>query len=101
MTQKTRASLKDIANETGLSISTVSEALRNSPKVRPGTRKLVEEAAARLHYRPNPLVTALMSQVREAKQPTDSLVLALIDASNRKEQLSVSHWNATVIRQTP
>jgi LacI family transcriptional regulator len=97
MTQKTRASLKDIANETGLSISTVSEALRNSPKVRPGTRKLVEEAAARLNYRPNPLVTALMSQVREAKQPTDSLVLALIDASNRKEQLSVSHWNATVI----
>lgn len=97
MTQKIRASLKDIATETGLSISTVSEALRNSPKVRPGTRKLVEDAAARLHYKPNPLVTALMSQVREAKQPRDSLVLALIDATDHSDPISVSSWNDTVI----
>ncbi len=97
MTKKIRASLKDIATETGLSISTVSEALRNSPKVRPGTRKLVEDAAARLHYKPNPLVTALMSQVREAKQPRDSLVLALIDATDHSEPNSVSSWNGTVI----
>ena len=97
MTSKIRASLKDIANETGLSISTVSEALRHSPKVRPETRKLVEAAAARLHYKPNPLVTALMSQFREAKQPTDSLVLALIDAADRNEPHSVSSWNRTVI----
>jgi DNA-binding LacI/PurR family transcriptional regulator len=97
MPNKIRASLKDIANETGLSISTVSEALRHSPKVRPETRKLVEEAAARLHYKPNPLVTALMSQVREAKQPTDSLVLALIDAADRNQPQSVYPWNHRVI----
>ena len=47
------ADLKSIAEELGLSISTVSRALKGDPKVTPGTQARVNEAADRLGYRRN------------------------------------------------
>ncbi|CAB0591189.1 substrate-binding domain-containing protein [Corynebacterium diphtheriae] len=54
--------LKDIAADTGLSISTVSRALARNPVIPESTRSIVEEAAARLNYRPNAQAKALRSQ---------------------------------------
>lgn len=47
-----RATLGDVAKEAGVSVMTVSNFVRAKP-VRLKTRKLVEEAIARLNYRPN------------------------------------------------
>lgn len=47
-----------------MSVATVSFALRNRPKVSEATRRRIKAIAAECGYRPNPLVTALMSQHR-------------------------------------
>lgn len=48
-----RANLKTLATHLGLSISTVSRALKDGPEVRPETIARVKEAAARFGYVPN------------------------------------------------
>lgn len=48
-----RPTIKTIAQETGLSIATVSKALNHSPQVRPQTRAIVLEAAERIGYQLN------------------------------------------------
>ncbi len=48
-----RATLKTIAQHTGLSITTVSRALKDGPEVKPNTIAVVKEAAEALGYRPN------------------------------------------------
>lgn len=58
--KKSHASLKDIAIELNVSISTVSRALRNTGEIHPETRKLVLELAEKLHYKPNPLAMGLL-----------------------------------------
>lgn len=45
--------IKDIAIELGVSISTVSRALRNQPDVNPNTREAVLKLAKELDYQPN------------------------------------------------
>jgi DNA-binding LacI/PurR family transcriptional regulator len=52
-------SLSDISKATGLSISAVSEILRDHPRYRPETRQLVFEAARKLNYRPNLMARGL------------------------------------------
>ncbi len=46
-------SIKDIAQECGVAVSTVSRVLNDHPDVSDATRKKVLEAAGRLHYVPN------------------------------------------------
>lgn len=48
-----RPTIKTIAQDTGLSIATVSKALNNSPQVRPETRALVLKSAERVGYELN------------------------------------------------
>ena len=48
-----RPTIKTIAQETGLSIATVSKALKQSPQVRPETRAIVLAAAERVGYELN------------------------------------------------
>ncbi len=62
--------LRQIAVATGASLTTVSFALRDSPKVSAAKREMIKETARRLGYRPNPLVTAAMSRMRAAR-PTN------------------------------
>ena len=52
-------SLRDLARTLGLSHTTVSEALRNSPRVSAATRQRVLKAARVAGYRANPLAGAL------------------------------------------
>ena len=52
-------SIHDVARATGVSTATVSRALRGLPNVSPGTRELVQEAAARLGYVPSPSASGL------------------------------------------
>jgi LacI family transcriptional regulator len=55
------ASLKDIAVKTGLSMNTVSRAIRRSGYVSEKARKLVDAAAKELNYQPNRAAQSLRS----------------------------------------
>jgi DNA-binding LacI/PurR family transcriptional regulator len=56
------ASLKQIARECGVSISTASRALNGHPSVNPVTRERILAAAGRVGYRPNNAARALRSR---------------------------------------
>ncbi|HEV7350285.1 LacI family DNA-binding transcriptional regulator [Telluribacter sp.] len=53
-------SLKTIANRLGISISTVSRALRNHPDIREETKRAVVQLAEELEYEPNHLAFQLL-----------------------------------------
>lgn len=72
-------SIREIARALGLSHTTVSEALRESPRVKMETRKLVQDAAREAGYRPNPLAGALMSEMRRSHSGLFRGVLAVVD----------------------
>jgi DNA-binding LacI/PurR family transcriptional regulator len=61
-------SIRAIADACGISVATVSRALRNLPSVPERTRVKVESEAKRLGYRPAPLVSAVLSSIRHARQ---------------------------------
>ena len=57
-----RTSLKDLAKELGVSIATVSRALRNSPEIGLDMQRRVKELAKTLNYRPNPFAQSLRKE---------------------------------------
>jgi len=59
MNKQHRISLKDLASELGVSIATVSRALRNSPEIGKEMQQRVKELAKKLNYRPNPFAQSL------------------------------------------
>lgn len=59
---KRHISLKDIAQELGVSISTVSRALNNHPDISPDVTSRVQKLAAEMNYTPNPLAMGLLKQ---------------------------------------
>ena len=57
-----RTSLKDLADHLGVSIATVSRALRNSHEVGEEMTRKVKELAKQLNYRPNPFAQSLRKE---------------------------------------
>ena len=57
--QRHQATIKEIAQELGISISTVSRALQNNPRIGLRTRERVWEVAKLMHYVPNPAAILL------------------------------------------
>ena len=62
MANQKRTSLKDLATELGVSIATVSRALRSSPEIGQEMQRKVKELAKRLNYRPNPFAQSLRKE---------------------------------------
>jgi LacI family transcriptional regulator len=56
------ATIKDIAKEIGVSISTVSRALQDKPEISEETKRIVREVAKKMKYRPNSMAVALKTQ---------------------------------------
>lgn len=71
--------LRSLARALGLSRTTVSDALRGSPRVDPKTAARVRQAADEAGYRRNPLAGALMSELRRSRGAAFRGVLAAID----------------------
>ncbi|MCD6218763.1 LacI family DNA-binding transcriptional regulator [Candidatus Calescamantes bacterium] len=69
-------SLKEIARFCGVSISTVSYALNNNPKISEKTRKLILETAEKLNYIPHYVARGLV------KGKTESIGLSIGDIIN-------------------
>ncbi|MBN1416664.1 MAG: LacI family DNA-binding transcriptional regulator [Bacteroidales bacterium] len=57
----TPATIKDIARLLGISVSTVSRALKDHPDISVDTKEKVNETARKLNYRPNALALGLKS----------------------------------------
>lgn len=55
-------SIKDVAKQAGVAISTVSKVLNNYPNVSEATRKKVNQAVAELNFVPNSVAAALSSK---------------------------------------
>lgn len=70
-------SIKDVAAEAGVSISTVSRAVNHPELVSPETRERVLEAMKKLGYSPNRLAQGLR------KQTTGTIAVLVPDISNR------------------
>ncbi|HWL54372.1 MAG TPA: LacI family DNA-binding transcriptional regulator [Chthoniobacteraceae bacterium] len=77
--------MEDLARALGVHRSTVSLALRNHPKISQATRQRVRETAQRLGYRPNPLVSALMSYRANHRKPTWRGTLGIITSAKSPE----------------
>lgn len=60
MERKRPISLKDLAVELGVSISTVSRGLKNSPEIGIEMRNKIKELAKKKNYRPNPFAMSLL-----------------------------------------
>jgi len=56
------ATIKDVARELGISISTVSRAMRDFPDVNPATRQAVLQMAEQLDYQPNQVALSLVTK---------------------------------------
>lgn len=71
--------LRTLASALGLSRTTVSDALRGSPRVNAETKKRVREAAEAAGYKHNPLTGAVMSQLRRSRGQQFRGVIAAIE----------------------
>ncbi len=78
MLPKKPVTLAEIAKRAGVSVMTVSRALRNQSNIAPATQKKIQDIANQLGYRPNPLVSALMTYRRAAKPVKSHLSIGFI-----------------------
>jgi DNA-binding LacI/PurR family transcriptional regulator len=70
--------IRSLAQDLHLSRTTVSEALRDHPRVNPETRALVQRHARAAGYRFNPLASSVLSEVRRMSLSSFRGVLATI-----------------------
>ncbi len=75
-----RVTLEDVAREAGVSRNTVSCALRNSGRVAAATRKRILALAEAMRYRPDPLVSAHMQNLRSRQKHQTQINLAFLHA---------------------
>lgn len=76
-----RPSIVDVARTAGVSKSTVSLAMRNSPLLAEKTLKAVQKVARRLGYRPNMLFSVMGSGNRLKRKGPDRLPIAYLHDS--------------------
>lgn len=76
----------------GVSRTTVSLSLRDSHKISPAVRQLVQELAAKHKYRSHPMVAALMQQIRTKRAIQDEDVIAFITSDHTEDEWKKSPW---------
>jgi LacI family transcriptional regulator len=74
--------IRSLARRLRLSVATVSEALRDRPRVHAATRARVRRAAEQAGYHVNPLLGAALSAVRRGRHQQYRGTLALIDSDD-------------------
>jgi LacI family transcriptional regulator len=77
--------IRNIAEEAGLSSATVSLSLRGNPRIPKATRDRVIETAKRIGYRPNPSIAKLMSHIRSSRRVESQTTVAYLNAGIKKD----------------
>ncbi|HVU33570.1 MAG TPA: LacI family DNA-binding transcriptional regulator [Opitutaceae bacterium] len=78
MSTPARPTIRSLARQLKLSRTSVSEALRNHPRVNVETRQRVQAAAAAAGYRVNPLASSILSELRRTRLAAFHGVLAVV-----------------------
>lgn len=81
-----------IAKRAGVAKSTVSLALRNSPKLLEKTRIRIQEVARELGYKPNPLVSAQMARIRSSKSHKQVTTIGFLNTWYDEAQKKRLKW---------
>lgn len=75
-----RPTMKMVAEAAGVSIMTVSRALRDQPVLPVATRRRIQKIAQEIGYRPDPLVSTLMAQLHGRRSMAESPVICFVTA---------------------
>lgn len=99
-----RVTHKLIADSAGVSVSTVSRALANHPRISADERLRIQNIASKLGYAPNPFVSALMAHRRNRKEDTLKGTVALMDCfltypEWKNKLIETIPWGAAIIRK--
>lgn len=90
--------VKDIAEAAGVSLSTVSYALRNNPRIPIDTRLRIQKAAERLGYRRNPHISALMSVIGKGRKVRTVENIALIWPQGTRRDIQTESFCCEITR---
>lgn len=90
--------LRTLAKSLGLSRTTISDALRGSPRVKADTVRRVREAAKAAGYEHNPLTGAVMSQLRRSRGQQFRGVLAALELVESNRAAHVVRYNDAVLK---
>jgi len=92
--------LRTLAKSLGLSRTTISDALRGSPRVNPKTVERVRAAAEAAGYQRNPLTGAVMSLLRRSNGQHFRGVLAALEIVDDPRAPHVERYNNAVLQGT-
>lgn len=84
-----RVSQKDIAARAGVHVTTVSLALRNSPRLPQKTRERIHNLAKEMGYQPDPMLSALTVYRRHAQQPHYQGTLAWLNNTRNASNAAI------------
>ncbi len=90
--------MSDLAAAAGVSKMTVSLALRGHQKISPATRKRIQDLAAKMGYRPNPLVQTLMANLRSTRPARYHSTIAWVTAFPTRDGWC-RHWVHKIYHQ--
>lgn len=90
--ESTPVVLRSLARAAGVSVSTVSYALRNDPRLKPETCARIQALAQKLGYRPNPVFAAMMARNRRGRTAAGATgdVIAYVSGF-----ATAAHWRRT------
>ncbi|MCX6937966.1 MAG: LacI family DNA-binding transcriptional regulator [Verrucomicrobia bacterium] len=83
--QRTRLTLRDVAERAGVSIMTVSLALRDQPSLPQATRERIRALAAEMGYRPDPALAALNHYRAKGRRAERGAILAYLTAFETRD----------------
>jgi LacI family transcriptional regulator len=86
-----RVTLSDVAKAAGVSVGTASYALRGILLTSPATVKKVQEAARKLGYRPDPVLSQAMSTIRRQPIHGRGEVIAYVVAYDKPDEWRRRH----------
>jgi len=89
--------IRALARQLGLSRTTVSEALRGLPRIQQDTAKRVCDAAEKAGYRPNPMASAVMSQIRRSRAQAFRGGLAAVNIDEAGRPLHAQRYHDALI----
>jgi LacI family transcriptional regulator len=90
--------LRSLARELNLSRTTISEALRGSPRVRAETAQRIRAVAAAAGYHHNPLAGAVMSELRRSRGELFRGVLAIVNIDEPDRPAYAASFHRELIR---